>query len=125
MGNLLDVIKQAAVEANNAADPSTFMFGTVVAESPLKIQLDEDNKILLTKEFLVVPKSLTDYEVEIEIVEEKKTEKDLKGTEYEHDHKIKGNVKIKVLNHLETGDRVTLVRQSGGQKYFVAGKVET
>lgn len=125
MGNLLDVIKQAAVEANNAADPSTFMFGTVVAESPLKIQLDEDNKILLTKEFLVVPKSLTDYDLEIEIEEEIKTEKGLKGTQYEHEHKILGRKKIKVLNHLENGDRVTLVRQSGGQKYFVAGKVET
>lgn len=123
MGNLVDLIKQAAVEADNAADPSTFMFGTVVAQNPLKIQLDEDNKILLTKEFLVVPMNLTDYELEIEI-EEIKTEKSLEGSEYEHYHKIKGKKKIKVLNHLKNGDRVTLVRQRGGQKYFVAGKVE-
>lgn len=50
--NLIQLIKQAAVEAVEASKPAVVLFGTVQSTSPLSIYLEQ--KRTITKGFLVV-----------------------------------------------------------------------
>lgn len=50
--NLVQLIKQAAVEAVEASKPAVVLFGTVSSISPLTIYLEQ--KRTLTKSFLII-----------------------------------------------------------------------
>ncbi|AEV17647.1 MULTISPECIES: DUF2577 domain-containing protein [Geobacillus] len=50
--SLIDLIKTVAVKAVEATNPVNVLFGTVVSESPLAIQIHQ--RLKLTEEFLVV-----------------------------------------------------------------------
>lgn len=117
MPSLLETIKKAAQDAMNASEPSTFLYGTVTSANPLKIQVDSDKKLTLTKDFLVVGKSLQDREVEMEF--DMETDRD----EYGRTYAIKGKKTIKINNGLKAGDKVILLKQHGGQKYMVTERM--
>lgn len=103
MPNLVELIKTAAKEANEAGSPCTFVYGMVTASNPVSIQIDGDSKLTLGREFMVIPRQFTDHEVEIR----------------------DGNRRrIKIYNALKAGEKVVLIRQQGGQKYLVAGRTE-
>ncbi len=55
-GDLLNVIKRAAMEAVRASKPVTVTYGTIILTEPLTIQLDQ--KITLTEDFLIVTKEI-------------------------------------------------------------------
>lgn len=114
MSNLLTSIKKAAKEAVEEAEPAGIIFGTVVSASPLKVQVEQ--KLLLTKEFLILTKNVIDYEAELEI--EWQTE-----TEQGHKHEIKKIKKVKFKNAVKKGDKLILIKQQGGQKYVVLDKI--
>lgn len=103
MPNLVDLIKQAAIEANEAGSPSTFVYGVVISPDPVMIQVDGDSKLTLSREFVVIPEQFTDHEVEV-----------LDGDKR----------KIRILNALKADEKVVLIRQQGGQKYLVVGRTE-
>lgn len=98
--------------------------GVVIQESPLKIQMDNDNKRVVSA---VVPRSLTDYEVEIDVqlaAGEIDSETKDNGT---HKHeletfKMTGGV-LTVHNHLSKGDRVHVLSIQHGKKYYVLDRV--
>lgn len=117
MANLNDAIKQVAMGAVAQSEPSTFLYGTVQSASPLQIQVDQ--KMLLSKEFLILTKNVIDYETDVEI--EWTTE--LETCTVPHMHEIKGKKKMKVLNALKANDKVILLKQAGGQQYLVLDKV--
>lgn len=147
--SLLDLIKKAALDAVKAQKPVSVFYGTVISISPLKIQLSTN--LILTKEFLVVPKSLTDYEIKIEIdcsTEETSTDtshnhtvsysdqytssgdEDNKSATSEdgsfdntHSHKIKGTKTITIYNALKLNDKVILAQVQGGQDFIILDKV--
>lgn len=50
--SLIDLIKTVAVKAVEATNPVNVLFGTVVSESPLEVQIHQ--KLKLTEEFLVI-----------------------------------------------------------------------
>lgn len=50
MPNLIQIIKQAAIEAVEASNPTKVYYGVVIDSSP-KIQIDQ--KLVITKEFIV------------------------------------------------------------------------
>lgn len=56
MSNLLQLIKQAAIEAVQQSEPMGIVYGTVLQTNPLKIRIDQ--KLVLTKEFLIVTKEV-------------------------------------------------------------------
>lgn len=114
MANLNEQIKKVAMDAVTQSEPSTFVYGTVASINPLQVQVDQ--KMLLTKEFLVLTKNVMDYEIQVEM--EWMTE-----IELEHKHKVQGTKKIKIKNGLQAGNKVILVKQQGGQKYLVLDKV--
>ena len=123
MGNLLQTIKRAAVEAVEASNPVAVLVGTVVSASPLKISLNQ--KLTLTEQFLVVPQSLTDYKTKIEFAE--KTQAaivELNNVSYDGRITFSKTIhEITVFNGLKTGDKVLLLKMQGGQKYLVIEKV--
>lgn len=117
MANLNDQIKKVALNAVIESEPSTFVYGTVIGIGPLKVQVDQ--KMILTKEFLMLTKNVTDYETEVEVDWETQEE----SCSTLHKHKIIGKKKIKIRNALRSGDKVILMKQQGGQKYLILDKV--
>ncbi|KAB1436585.1 DUF2577 domain-containing protein [Candidatus Galacturonibacter soehngenii] len=119
MANLNESIKKVALAAVNEGEPATFCFGTVTSASPLKIQVQDDQKLLLTKEFLVLTKNVIDYDTEVQIT----WETELENGPDSHKHEIKGKKKVKILNALKQNDKVVMIKQQGGQKYLVIDKI--
>lgn len=121
--SLLQIIKQAATEAVLAEKPCDFVMGKVVSIEPLKIQLSQ--KATLEEDFLVVPRSLTDYTVPLDIAGgfSSGAHSQYTGTGA-HTHTVSGGTAT-VHNALQVGEHVLLLRQSGGQKYLILDKVVT
>ena len=64
--NLLEIIKQAAVDAVNASNPVDYCFGKVMSTNPLKISLEQ--KIILGKNQLDFAISSNSLEVGNKVV---------------------------------------------------------
>jgi len=60
---LIDVIKQASIDAMEANNPVAIMFGVVTKVSPLEINVEQ--RFTLTEEFLVFTERVRQYEVDI------------------------------------------------------------
>ena len=65
MPNPVDVIKQAAMEAQESSKPVNILFGTVLSASPLKIQVDQ--KSIYTSKMLILTRNVTDFEVDMTV----------------------------------------------------------
>lgn len=105
MPNLVQVIKKAAVEAVEASKPAKFVYGTVKKIAPLEIALEQ--KVTLTSEFLTLSSKVKDYTVDVTIETELSTEKG----------------KITVHNSLKVGDKVIMLRDAGGQNFYVMDRL--
>lgn len=57
-GYLLQLIKQAAVEAVAAAKPMEIVFGNIVSADPLKIKLSD--RLIIDEDFLIKTESAVD-----------------------------------------------------------------
>lgn len=146
--SILNLIKEIAVKAVGATNPCQFLYGTVTSISPLQIQLSSN--LVLTREFLIIPKSLTDYSIEVEMdwnsedssvntahthtmrfndrysidsSEAKTITSESGGFNETHNHKIKGRQNITVYNSLKLKDKVILARVQGGQEFIIIDKV--
>ena len=120
---LLEVMKLASQQANEAGQPTDLRVGTVTSVKPLKIQVS--SQFTIPSSLLVVPEHLTDYEVEVEI--DWTTKDKSGGTGYDsfssHNHDIVGKKKMKVYNALKKGDKVAMLRKQGGQSYFILDRI--
>ncbi|MEA5082695.1 MAG: DUF2577 domain-containing protein [Lachnospiraceae bacterium] len=127
MSELLQIIKQAAAEQNEASKPVAIMMGKVVSISPLKIQLDQ--KLTLRESALILTKSVIDYSVNMTV--NHTTESHTHAHDYlddstarttdseTHSHAYTGKKAFTVHNKLKVGDSVVLLRVQGGQKFIV------
>lgn len=123
MNEFLNIIKTSAAEAVEAAQPVKLVIGEVMSADPLQIQIDQ--KITLTSEFLVLCREVTDYEVEMTV--DHMTEK-MQGNGKDpsfssHAHPYKGRKVFKVHKKLLVGEKVLLAAMQGGQTYFVIDRV--
>ncbi|MCD7864037.1 MAG: DUF2577 domain-containing protein [Lachnospiraceae bacterium] len=120
---LIQTIKSAAVDAVNASKPTTVCYGTVISASPLQIRIDQ--KTTLGTNQLVLSRNVSDYETTVTV--EWETEETGGGSDEaafdSHAHSISGEKTITIHNGLAAGDAVILLRQQGGQKYFVVDKI--
>ena len=140
MEQFLNTLKKAAQQAIEESTPSTILFGTVTSISPLNINVEQ--KMNLTSEFLILTKNVVDYETEMtinwstEIINQNMNHShDVSVTgeasvsigqyskDLSHSHGIKGRKKVTIHNALKNGDKVILIRQQGGQKYVVLDKI--
>lgn len=130
--NIVELVKQAALEAMEASKPAAILYGKVLSVTPLKIQIDQ--KTIYTNKMLVLTRNVTDYEIDItvswttEFISHNHPVHDTytgggSSDNISHDHPITGRKKIKIHNALKTGDIVVLVRQQGGKKFLVVDRL--
>ena len=125
---LVDIMKRAALDAVDTSKPCDLRYGTVISEKPLKIRVT--NQFIIPESLLIVPESLTDYEIEVTIAPEYGwTTQNKSGGSGEaafanHNHDIYFNQKkIKIHGALKVGDKVALLRQAGGQHFFILDRL--
>ena len=89
MGSSLgEIIKRMAVGANDANAPTSVLFGTVTSVNPLEITVEQ--KLKLTKEFLVLTKNVKDYTVDVSMDWTTET----KTLNANHTHNLNGDVSV-------------------------------
>lgn len=120
---LIKLLKLISIQGVDAKVPVNVHFGVVETENPLTIRIDQ--KKILDKDFLVLSRNVTDYEVDM--VVNHQTEKMSGGAKdpsfTSHVHQYKGTKKFKVLNALKAQEKVALISVAGGQKYLVIDRV--
>lgn len=98
----------------------------VKEESPLRVQVVNDEKLILTEDLLFIPEHLKDYQTEITLLEWK-TENQSGGSGEasfsSHNHDIIGKKKIIVHNAMKKNDVIYLLSYAKGKQYFVLGRV--
>lgn len=97
---LLEAMKRAAMDVWENGKPCNWYFGTVISTSPLQVQIDQ--KLLLSAEQLVLGRHVTDYKVAAT---------------------LDGKKDIIIHNSLAVGDKVILLRRQGGQEFLVLDKM--
>lgn len=100
------------MEANN---PVSIMFGEVSKINPLEVNVDQ--RFTIDADFLIVPESLTRYEVNLNHTHSY-TDDGIAGTTGAALTQI-----IVIRPGLQKGDKVVLIRMQGGQKYLILDKV--
>ena len=140
--DLLNSIKRAAQEANEASQPSDFCFGKVTSIEPLQILVEQ--KMTLGAAQLVLTRNVTDFMTLVSIdwqtglaltththkINGKDSGGDTvditsKEADLEHQHGLTGTKSIIIHNALQLGDEVILLKRKGGQKYLVLDRVVT
>ena len=86
------------------SDYSDVVYGTVISAKPLKVQLS--NNMVLTDDFIVLGKHIGKFKIKGKV------------TKHEHDE-VKGNIELEIDNSLESGDKVTMIREDGGQQFYL------
>ncbi len=113
------------------------MFGTVTSTSPLEIQIDQ--KLTLTQDYLILTKAVLDHEVDIEVNHFTKSDPLVGYAPWDtthghpnagsgsipesHRHGYSGRKKIMIYNGLQKGEKVILIRLQGGQRYIVLDRI--
>lgn len=101
MANLLEIIKTAALDAVNNSKPVNVVWGQIINDTPIKIQLEQ--QLILDEKFVIIPPNFADYEQTILIDDDEKV--------------------ITVKNALQIADKVILLKLQGGQKYLLLAKM--
>ena len=120
--DLLELIKRAALDAEEQAQPCDLLFGTVTSAAPLRIRVEQ--KLELGAAQLVLTRNVSDYKVRIRGGNvQSYFYTDGEGTVAlvdppPHVHAI-GEIEVEVKNALKAGENVILLKQRGGQKYLV------
>ena len=106
---LINNLKQITENVNNASSFSDYYIGTVVSDEPL-IQLGDSTQKPLFSQAVIIPAEFSSYEVEVE---------------GEFTGELTGSFtgRMTINNKLKTGEKVLLLKKTGGQKYTVIGKI--
>lgn len=144
---LIDIMKRASMDAMDANQMCDLRFGTVVGVSPLKVQIT--NQFTIPESLLIVPKGLTDFTVSVSMDWSTNsvpnhshnysgtTENSSAGTSHthaysgttgeagSHSHKFTSSKDktITIHNALKVGDKVALIRKTGGQSYYILDRI--
>lgn len=108
---MFDQIKKAALGAMYASSPVNIEFGVVNSVNPLEVSIDQ--RKTFTKEFFVIPESLTTYELDL-------------SHSHSYSQGSTGNALTKpviVRRGLEKGDKLILLRMQGGQQYVILDRL--
>lgn len=107
---MIESIKKIAGSIGSSTPPCTFLFGTVVSTEPLSVQVD--SRFFVGEGALIIPRHLR------------------AGEHNSHKHKIRyagvefyTEEKDETYFGLQTGDKLALLREYGGQRFFVLGVV--
>lgn len=120
--------------------------GTVISAAPLKIQMANDEKLIINDQITVVPWHLTDYTTKIDIEKRDGTIDSLTYVDGEHKHMYPASpphgpttkdkhqhaletyniykATVKVYNALKLGDLVYVLSLNKGKLYIVLDRVK-
>ena len=120
---LIDIMKRASMDAMDNAQMCDLRYGTVISVNPLKVQVT--NVFTIPSALLIVPKHLTDYEVQVSVdwSTENKSGGSGESSFSSHNHSMLGKKKMTIHNSLQIGDKVALLRKQGGQSYFILDRI--
>jgi hypothetical protein len=131
--SMINTMKKASLNANEAGKPVNIVFGKVVSVKPLRISVEQ--KLTLEASQLVLAQSVTEHQVDITVDHWTEAEtahfhavQDTytgSGTSSPttHKHEYKGRKTITVHRGLTLGDEVIMVRMQNGQKYAVIDRL--
>lgn len=99
--------------------------GIVKLERPLKIQIVNDEKLLISQNITYVPWHLTDYTTEVTVSWQTENTGGGSGEAAfsSHLHDIIGRKTITVHNALKVGEKVHILSFNHGKQYFVLDRV--
>ncbi|RJS59140.1 DUF2577 domain-containing protein [Bacillus sp. PK3_68] len=100
---LSDKIKKHSLKAGEIENPVRIFDADVVSTNPVSIRLMNNNKLILSEESFIIPKSLTDYTVQVQTP--------------------RGIETHTVLNALRIGDNLKVAAIQGGGFYYVLDRV--
>lgn len=112
---LSDVIKQICMAAVEASKPCDIKYGQVVSDVPLAIKITD--KFILPETLLLVPDHLrnkTETKTYVESYQNWETNTTEYTTEVQN---------YQVDNSLKLYDQVVLLRETGGRRYVVIGRL--
>lgn len=121
--DFLVLIKKSAVDAVNASKPTAIVYGKVISNSPLKINVEQ--KMTLTDAQLVLTRNVTDHKVfmTVDHVTENRSGGSGDASFASHNHAYTGKKEFTIHNGLIVGDEVIMIQMQGGQKYIVIDRV--
>lgn len=123
MADFMKTCQEASVRAVEAGKPSDVFFATVTSVSPLTLFVD--SKLIITEEFLELARNVTDFDTEVTVdwLTENRSGGSGDASFSSHNHGITGRKPIRVHNALKVGERVILLRKSGGQTFVIIDRV--
>jgi hypothetical protein len=120
---MVELIKQAALEASEAGKPTKSVFGEVITVDPLSINIEQ--KLTLPAEFFILTRAVLNHYVDISVshITEDRGGGSGDPAFASHNHDYTGVKKIMIHNGLQIGEQVILIQVQGGQKYIVLDRV--
>lgn len=116
--NLLQLIQQIAINAVKTSKPCDYQVGTVVSAKPLKIKMSQS--LTLEEEFIHLTRNVTDF----------KTKFTLDKSSIYHTAHVDpptdtwaDEQDVTIHNALKVGEKVLVIRKSGGQDFIVIDRV--
>lgn len=115
---IVSIIKEIASTVIQNGEPMEAIVGEVVSASPLEIKIDP--KLTIPEENIVLTKNTSEWTMEMSV--DHVTENRSGGGGYaefaSHNHEYKGRKKYLVHNQLVVGDKVIMLKETGGQRYI-------
>lgn len=102
---MIEIVKRASNQGANAGNPVNILFGEVLSIDNLQVKVNQ--KLILPKDVLIIPESLTRYEIDL-------THSHGEGSALD---------KIVIREGLKKGDKVLLIRVQGGQQFIIWDRV--
>lgn len=115
---IVNIIKEIASTVIQNGEPMEVIVGEVVSASPLEIKIDP--KLTIPEENIVLTKNTSEWTMEMSV--DHVTENRSGGGGYaefaSHNHEYKGRKKYLIHNQLVVGDKVIMLKETGGQRYI-------
>lgn len=115
---IVNIIKEIASTVIQNGEPVEVIVGEVVSASPLEIKIDP--KLTIPEENIVLTKNTSEWTMEMSV--DHVTENRSGGGGYaefaSHNHEYKGRKKYLIHNQLVVGDKVIMLKETGGQRYI-------
>lgn len=130
---MIDVIKEVVERLLDRKKMTKLEFGVVETIAPLTVRID--SKKLLQEEDLILSHLVKDYYADVTVQHSTDSIYGSWDTGHdhpdagknviptEHEHEYKGRKKILVHNGLLVGEKVAMIRQEGGQVYYVIDRI--
>lgn len=115
---IVNTIKEIASTVISNGEPMEVIVGEVVSVSPLAIKIDP--KLTVPEENIILTKNTCEWTMEMSV--DHVTENSAGGggmAEFaSHNHDYVGRKKYLVHNQLVMGDKVIMLKETGGQRYI-------